>query len=124
MKNRNSMITLILFGLTILFWLNQDWLIGEKPLELKALEMEQEELNEQLISAQILANKLDQVYTLFDENLALSKQDSIAEDASIPFLKNLTVTMNNLEITLLNVKPKPRVEKGNFLRAPYELIIK
>ena len=116
MKNRNSMITLILFGLTILFWLNQDWLIGEKPLELKALEMEQEELNEQLISAQILANKLDQVYTLFDENLALSKQDSIAEDASIPFLKNLTVTMNNLEITLLNVKPQPR--------APYELIIK
>ena len=124
MKNRNSMITLILFGLTILFWLNQDWLIGEKPLELKALEMEQEELNEQLISAQILANKLDQVYTLFDKNLALSKQDSIAEDASIPFLKNLTVTMNNLEITLLNVKPQPRVEKGNFLRTPYELIIK
>jgi Tfp pilus assembly protein PilO len=124
MKNRNSMITLILFGLTILFWLNQDWLIGEKPLELKALEMEQEELNEQLISAQILANKLDQVYTLFDENLALSKQDSIAEDASIPFLKNLTVTMNNLEITLLNVKPQRRVEKGNFLRTPYELIIK
>ena len=124
MKNRNSMITLILFGLTILFWLNQDWLIGEKPLELKALEMEQEELNEQLISAQILANKLDQVYTLFDENLALSKQDSLAEDASIPFLKNLTVTMNNLEITLLNVKPQRRVEKGNFLRTPYELIIK
>ena len=124
MKNRNSMITLILFGFTILFWLNQDWLIGEKPLELKALEMEQEELNEQLISAQILANKLDQVYTLFDENLALSKQDSIAEDASIPFLKNLTVTMNNLEITLLNVKPQRRVEKGNFLRTPYELIIK
>jgi Tfp pilus assembly protein PilO len=124
MKNRNSMITLILFGLTILFWLNQDWLIGEKPLELKALEMEQEELNEQLISAQILANKLDQVYTLFDKNLALSKQDSIAEDASIPFLKNLTVTMNNLEITLLNVKPQRRVEKGNFLRTPYELIIK
>ena len=119
MKNRNSMITLNLFGLTILFWLNQGWLIGDKPLELKALEMEQQELNEQLISAQILANKLDQVFTLFDENLALSK-----EDASIPFLKNLTETMNNLEITLLNVKPKPRVEKGNFLRTPYELIIK
>ena len=84
------MISLILFGLTILFWLNQGWLIGEKPLELKALEMEQRELNEQLISAQILANKLDQVYTLFDENLALSKQDLLAEDASIPFLKNLT----------------------------------
>ncbi len=71
------------------------------------LEDEQKELNEQLISAQILANKLDQVYTLFDENLALSKKDSLADDASIPFLKNLTETLNNLEITLLNVKPKP-----------------
>ena len=83
-----------------------------------------EKLNEQLISAQILANKLDQVYTLFDENLALSKQDSLAEDASIPFLKNMTETMNNLEITLMNVKPRPRVEQGNFLKTPYELIIK
>ncbi len=124
MKNRNSMMMLILFGLTILFWLNQGWSIGEKPLELKAMELEQLELNEQLISAQILANKLDQVYTLFDENLALSKQDSLAEDASIPFLKNMTETMNNLEITLMNVKPRPRVEQGNFLKTPYELIIK
>jgi len=123
-KNRNSMTSLILFGLTILFWLNQGWLIGEKPLELKALEMEQQELNEQLISAQILANKLDQVYTLFGENLALSKQDLLAEDASIPFLKNLTETMNNLDITLLNVKPRPREEEGNYLTTPYELIIK
>ena len=124
MKNRNSLMTLILFGLTILFWLNQGWSIGEKPLELKAMELEQLELNEQLISAQILANKLDQVYTLFDENLALSKQDSLAEDASIPFLKNMTETMNNLEITLMNVKPRPSVEQGNFLKTPYELIIK
>ncbi|HJL74712.1 MAG TPA: type 4a pilus biogenesis protein PilO [Candidatus Marinimicrobia bacterium] len=124
MKNRNSLMALILLGLTILFWLNQGWLIGEKPLELKALEIEQQELNEQLISAQILANKLDQVYTLFDENLALSKKDSLAEDASIPFLKNITEKMNNLEITLLNVKPKPREEQDNFLRTPYELIIK
>lgn len=124
MKNRNSMMTLILFGLTLLFWLNQSWLIGDSPLQLKTMELEQQELNEQLISAQILANKLDQVYTLFDENLALSKQDSLAEDASIPFLKNLTDAMNNLEITLLNVKPKPREEKGNYLRTPYEMIIK
>ena len=124
MKQRNGILTLILFILTIVFWLSQRWMIGEKPLELKAMEMEQLELNEQLISAQILANKLDQVYTLFDENLALSKKDSLADDASIPFLKNLTETLNNLEITLLNVKPKPREEKSNFLRSQYEIIVK
>ena len=124
MKSRNNIMTLVLFGLSILFWMNQDWQIGDKPLELKVLEMEQQELNEQLISAQILANKLDQVYTLFDENLALSKKDSLAEDASIQFLKNLAETMNNLDISLLNVKPRPIEEQGNFLRTPYELIIK
>lgn len=123
MKKRNGLLTLILVALTILFWMEQDWLIGEKPLELKALEMEQSELNEQLISAQILANKLSQVYMLLDENLALSKMDSLADDASIPFLKNLTETLNRLEIKLMNVKPKPREEKNEYLRSPYEITV-
>ena len=54
------------------------------------LEEEQQELNENLISAQILASQLDRVFTLFQENLALSKADSLADDASLPFLNNLT----------------------------------
>ena len=51
------------------------------------LEEEQQELNENLISAQILASQLDRVFTLFQENLALSKADSLADDASLPFFK-------------------------------------
>ncbi len=125
MKFRNGLITVVLFVFSLLFWLSQSWIIGDKLLDLQALELEQQELNEQLISAQILANKLDQVYTLFDENLALSKEDSLADDASIPFLKNLTQILDELEITLLKVKPKPRVEKGNenYIRVPYELTV-
>ena len=70
---------IILFGglilLTITYWLSSSFLISDKPLEIMVLEEEQQELNENLISAQILASQLDRVFTLFQENLALSKAD-------------------------------------------------
>ena len=88
--NRNSLLFGITVFLTLTFWGSLKFFIGDKPLSLKQLELKQTELNEQYISAKILAEKLDQVYTLFSENLALSLQDSLAEDASIPFLKNIT----------------------------------
>ena len=54
---------IILFGalvlLTISYWVSASVLIGEKPFEIRVLEEEQQELNENLISAQILASQLD-----------------------------------------------------------------
>jgi Tfp pilus assembly protein PilO len=94
-------------------------LIGEKPFEIRVLEEQQQELNENLISAQILASQLDRVFTLFQENLALSKSDSLADDASLPFLNNLTDILDELEIKLLGIKPKPRVDKITYFKAPY-----
>lgn len=123
MKKRNSILFFSFMGLTLGFWINLKLSIGSLPEILKNLEDHQTELNEQLISAQILASKLDRVYTLFDENLAISQMDSLAEDASMPFLKNLTEMMNNLGITLLNIKPKPREKEGNYFSAPYELLL-
>ena len=99
-------------------------LIGDKPLQISVLEDEQGELNENLISAQILASQLDRVFTLFQENLALSQMDSLAEDASLPFLKNLTDMMDELDIELLNIKPKERVRVGEYFKSPYNLILK
>ena len=64
---------IILFGsmilLTLSYWVSASLLIGEKPFEIRVLEEEQQELNENLISAQILARQLDRVFTLFQENL-------------------------------------------------------
>ena len=94
-------------------------LIGEKPFEIRVLEEQQQELNENLISAQILASQLDRVFTLFQENLALSKSDSLADDASLPFLNNLTDILDELEIKLLGIKPKSRVDKITYFKAPY-----
>lgn len=114
---------IILFGalvlLTLSYWVSASVLIGEKPFEIRVLEEEQQELNENLISAQILASQLDRVFTLFQENLALSKSDSLAEDANLPFLNNLTDILDELEIKLLGIKPKPRVDKITYFKAPY-----
>ena len=105
--------------LTLTYWVSASVLIGEKPFEIMVLEEEQQELNENLISAQILASQLDRVFTLFQENLALSKSDSLADDANLPFLNNLTDMLDELEVKLLGIKPKPRVDKITYFKAPY-----
>ena len=114
---------IILFGsmilLTLSYWVSASLLIGEKPFEIRVLEEEQQELNENLISAQILASQLDRVFTLFQKNLALSKADSLADDASLPFLNNLTDMLEELDIKLLGIKPKPRIDKITYFKAPY-----
>ena len=118
---------IILFGalivLTISYWLSASFFIGNKPFEIKILEQEETELNENLISAQILASKLDRVYTLFQENLALSQQDSLAEDASLPFLNSLTDILDDLNIQLLGIKPKDRESKGEYFKSQYVITI-
>jgi Tfp pilus assembly protein PilO len=118
---------IILFGclivLTLTYWVSASFLIGDKPFEIRVLEEEQQELNENLISAQILASQLDRVFTLFQKNLALSKADSLADDASLPFLNNLTDILEDLDIKLLGIKPKTRIDKITYFRAPYVITL-
>ena len=60
---------IILFGglivLTLSYWVSSSFLIAEKPFDIRVLEEEQQELNENLISAQILASQLDRVFTQY-----------------------------------------------------------
>ena len=118
-EKRNITLLGCLIVLSLSYWLSASLLIGEKPFEIRVLEEEQQELNENLISAQILASQLDRVFTLFQENLALSKADSLADDASLPFLNNLTDMLEDLDIKLLGIKPKPRIDKITYFKAPY-----
>ena len=118
-EKRNIALLGCLIVLSLSYWLSASLLIGEKPFEIRVLEEEQQELNENLISAQILASQLDRVFTLFQENLALSKADSLADDASLPFLNNLTDMLEDLDIKLLGIKPKPRIDKITYFKAPY-----
>jgi len=123
-EKRNMFLFIALIVLTISYWLGASFLVGNKPFEIRLLEDEQTELNENLISAQILASQLDRVFTLFQENLALSQMDSLAEDASMPFLNSLTDMMDDLNIELLNIKPKQRIKKGGYFKSPYIVTIR
>jgi len=118
-EKRNIFLFGALIFLSISYWVSSSILIGDKPLRIQILEEEQEELNENLISAQILASQLDRVFTLFQENLALSKADSLADDANLPFLNNLTDMLQDLDIRLLGIKPKTRIDKMTYFKAPY-----
>ena len=118
-EKRNIILFASFILLTLSYWIGSSLLIGDKPFQIKVLEEEQQELNENLISAQILARQLDRVFTLFQENLALSKADSLADDANLPFLNNLTAMLEDLDIKLLGIKPKPRMDKITYFKAPY-----
>lgn len=123
MAKRNTLLFFAMFILSGTFWYGSSYILGDKPDRILDLEYEQKELNEKLISAQILASKLDRVHTLFQENLALSMADSLAEDASLPFLNNLTEMLNTHKITLLSIKPHIRIQKGDYFSSPYEIVI-
>ena len=58
MAKRNGVFALLVAFLTAGFWANQTWMIADKPEGLLDLEDELVELNEQLISAQILASRV------------------------------------------------------------------
>ncbi len=124
MAVRNTWLFILSVVLTALFWIQTTVLFKDKPRKIRDLEAQQTELNEQLISAQILASKLDRVYTLFEENLALSSRDSLAEDASIAFIDDLTEMLERQNISLESIKPKERVERGNYIMSPYQLLIR
>ena len=57
-EKRNIVLFCCLVVLSLSYWLSASFLIGEKPFEIRVLEEEQQELNENLISAQILAVSL------------------------------------------------------------------
>mgnify|MGYP001403336335 CR=1 FL=1 len=122
-EKRNIIFFIIIIVMSLFYWTSSKLLIGDKPIIILELEDKQNNLNENLISAQILASQLDRVYTLFQENLALSQADSLADDASLPFLNGLTDILNSLEIELLAIKPRDRNKKGNYFKVPYELTI-
>ena len=50
-EKRNIILFGALFILTISYWISGSFLIGDKPFEIKLLEQEETELNENLISA-------------------------------------------------------------------------
>ena len=120
-KNYYMLAMVLIFGLGAYFHFT--FIYSQQPRMVNRLKSEIRTLNEKLISAQILARELDLVAKLIDQNLALSAKDSLAEDASMPFMNDITQIMDDLNIKLLKLNPGNKVNMKEYIKSPYDMTI-
>ncbi len=106
-----------------------DRVVLRQPQEVEMLLRQIDEKNKQLLAAQILAEKREGVTMLIHSNLVESPSDSLAEKASIPFLRYLTSTMDRLGIRLVSLTPREVIgtddpvsmSQKEYIEVPYEM---
>ena len=122
--NRN----IILFIISILFIITNSllysYLYNDKYDLIIVLEEEQKIANEKFITAQILSEKLDNVYNVFEQNLAADNNDPKNKEANMLFLKDLTDILERLDIKLLQIEPGGKKKKGLLTYIPYLMELK
>lgn len=120
------LLMVILLGGTYFYY---ERVIVRQPREIESLLAQIEEKNKQLLAAQILAEKREGVAMLIHNNLIENPGDSLAEKASIPFLRYLTSTMDRLGIRLVSLTPQEVIgtddpvtmSQKEYLEVPYEM---
>ena len=124
MINQRSIILLsiILVFIAINFF-GTSMLIDTKTSQIKELEIEHKSINEKYITAQILSQQLSNVYNVFENNLSFKKSDSINEEASMDFMKEITDLMYKYGITLKQLIPGRKSKKGVYTSIPYTIEI-
>jgi Tfp pilus assembly protein PilO len=103
------------------FYYFQKMVYRPKPAKVKELDRTIQQENEKLISAQIIANQLKHVTKLIEGNLAQSARDSLAEDASLPFMNQMTDILRAHDITLVSIDPGTRRNYADYIATPYNL---
>lgn len=118
---------IILFSITVIFIITtvalNSFVFGNKPEEIEDLEDLQKSANERFITAQILSQKLDNVYKLFEVNLASKKNDPKNEEANVDFINSLTDILFKHEIDVIELKPSKKRKEGKYTLIPYQLEI-
>lgn len=122
-------VTLVLLACLGAGYLYFDRVIEKQPGVIENLITEIGEKNQQLLAAQILGEKRQAITQLIQNNLIDDIGDPLAEKASIPFLRYLTATMDNLGIRLVELTPlevvgndnPASVVKKEYVEVPYEL---
>jgi Tfp pilus assembly protein PilO len=116
---------IILFSIFFIFLLGsyfQHSLMNSKLDKLLDLKAEQKKVNEKFISADLLSKNLNRVLDLFNENLALTANDSKNDEASMPFLDNLTDLFVSLGVEVIDIKPVSKEKRGSKnTYIPYKL---
>ncbi|RPH96373.1 hypothetical protein EHM69_01525 [candidate division KSB1 bacterium] len=121
---RKVLVGLILLALVAVgFYYFQKLVYAPKPAKVKELDRVIQQENEKLIAAQIIANELKHVTKLIEGNLAQSARDSLAEDASLPFMNQVTDILRLYDIDLISIEPGRRRNFADYLQNPYTLEI-
>ncbi len=120
-RNLVLLLVLVLFGGAA--WGYYNWVYSKYPGKIQQLNRTIQLRDEKLISAQIIHEQLDLVANLIEKNLAISKTDSLAEDASIPFMEYITSIMDNLKIKLVKLEPGKKSARLDYVRTPYTLTL-
>ena len=118
---RNIILLSILAIFILASFFQNKLLLKKKFTMLKDLKYEQKKVNEKYISADLLNKNLNRVLDIFNNNLAFSSADAKNEEASLEFLDNLTDIFNNLNVQILNIKPKKKETRGGNTFIPYQL---
>ena len=122
---KEILLILLLIVITVGFWYYGSNILNNKLSEIDRLDEEIARKQEELISAEIINQELDEVVKLIERNLASSEGDSLLKEDTIPFLKYLTPIMKKYEIVLLGIEPKLAdiTIADRFVRTPYSLKI-
>lgn len=119
---KRSIILIVLsFTYYLIGSLLSNFMVENKENTISSLEDKQKTVNEQFITAQILSQRLDNVYKVFEENLANSIKDDKNKEASMEFLKYLTDVMEKYSIKLNQIIPDKRIKKGLLTKIPYTI---
>lgn len=116
-----ALILLVIVGGT--FYYYQNYVYRQKPTKVRELDRIIRIENEKLIAAQIIANELQHVTLLIEGNLAQSARDSLAEDASLPFMDQLTDILREYNIDLVSIQPGRRKHMADYITIPYTMSI-
>jgi len=121
---KNIILSGLLLIFILAFWVYYKNVIERQPTTIVMLQDKLAEKKRQLLSAQIISKNLQSVNDLIQFNLVENLSDSLAQSASIPFLKYLTGIMDDLDIILISMKPLDIVKQDqhsetNFINQEY-----
>jgi Tfp pilus assembly protein PilO len=102
---KNIILSAFLLLFVLAFWIYYKNVIEPQPAKIVELQDKIAEKKRQLLSAQVISRNLQYVNDLIQYNLVEDLSDSLAEAASIPFLKYLTSLMDDLGVILISMKP-------------------
>ncbi len=117
--------SLILISISVLFFIINssitNFILNDKKDVIYNLESSHQSTNEKFLTAQILSKSLENVYTIFENNLSFSKKDDINKESSMKFLKYITDLMDKYNIKLSQIIPGKKSKKSSITFIPYKL---